>query len=73
MISEGSCDTEDWKKLWGLVVSKFVTSFGNVYYEQAVSEETVSQGPSDSETADQNSTGESHQTENILHNAICLT
>ncbi len=42
-------------------------------YKQAVSEETVSQGPSDSETADQNSTGESHQTENILHNAICLT
>lgn len=36
---------------------------------QAVSEETASQGPSDSE-ADQNSTGESHQTENILHNAI---
>lgn len=40
---------------------------------QAVSEETASQGPSDSEIADQNSTGESHQTENILHNAICLT
>lgn len=37
---------------------------------KAASEYTVSQGPSDSEMADQDSTGDSHQTQNILHNAF---
>lgn len=45
-------------------------TFGTVLL-QAVSVETSSPGPTDSE---QRSTGnESHQTENILHNAMCLS